>query len=74
MALITVETTQGDTLDSVAFRRYGRVDSEILTEVIDVNQNILDHSVAGVFPEGVEVKLPEVVDDERAAGVIKLWD
>ena len=65
-------TSEGDVLDGICHRFYGRVDSNILKEVLEANQNIGDNGL--VFEAGVTIILPDEITTQEVIAVRKLWD
>lgn len=55
----TVNTLAGDTLDLVAYRAFGRVDSEMLTALYALNPDLI--GLGPILPPRTTVRLPEVV-------------
>ena len=64
-------TRDGDTVEYVAWKYYGRQDGRIVEKVLEANPGIGDPGA--VLPYGVAVTLPEIDTSAREDGV-KLWD
>ena len=67
----TYRTTEGENLSAICYQFYGKIDSVILRDVLDVNQNLAD--IPTVFPVNTVVHLPDIVDDTEVP-VQTLWD
>lgn len=67
----TVQTIAGDTLDLVAYRVFGRVDSEMLKSLYALNPEIV--GVGPILPPRTTVRLPEVVQ-AAVSTKIQLYD
>lgn len=66
-------TKEGDTVDYVAWKFYGRQDNRIVERVLDANFGLAEHGP--ILPVGLTITLPDVdtQSDASSAGV-KLWD
>ena len=62
---------EGENLSNICYNFYGKIDSAILREVLDANQNLAD--ISTVFPVQTEIRLPEIEDDTEVP-VQTLWD
>ena len=51
-------TLQGETLDFVIFRSFGRVDAELLDQTYQLNPELAEFGTT--LPEGIVVKLPDM--------------
>lgn len=67
----TTHAQQGDTLDDICWRHYGR-SMGVVEAVIETNPGITRHGP--VLPTGTPVKLPSVAPQPTATGVVNLWD
>lgn len=63
-------TDQGDMVDHIAFRYYGRVNGTV-EAILAANPVLMTHDPE--LPAGLELLLPEVPEPENQ-GVIRLWD
>lgn len=69
--MLTYITRAGDTVDSIAWRQYGRVNPAILQAVLDANQGLADHGP--LLPAGVEMQLPDIAVQETVEAGVTLW-
>ena len=67
----TYLTRDGDTVDLIAWRYYGRQDGQVVEQVLDANRGLADHGP--VLPPGLSVLLPDIPEPEQVQGV-RLWD
>lgn len=65
-----VIASQGDTLDALCYRRYGRTEGVVET-VLAVNPGLAE--LGAVLPHGTAVELP-VVESSTTSETINLWD
>ena len=65
-------TKQGENLSGILFTHYGKLNSTILAEVLEENQNIAELPL--VLPLGTVVVLPQLPSENRDIPVRKLWD
>lgn len=65
-----VRTQQGDTVDVLCWRYFGRTGG-IVEQVFLLNPGIADFGP--VLPQGTEVLLPEQVQQEKSNRTVKLW-
>lgn len=63
-------TRQGDTVDGVCWKHYGRT-AETVESVLRANPELADHGP--VLPAGLLIALPETPAPERQT-LIRLWD
>lgn len=61
---------QGDTVDSMCWRFYGRTDS-VVEQVYNVNQGIAD--LGPLLPHGTAVEMPDITEASVKES-IRLWD
>lgn len=66
----TIITSEGDTLDAIAWREYGSAESA-LGLLLEANPGVLDPAL---LPAGLEVTLPELPKPTQSVPVIRLWD
>ncbi|AWM87381.1 tail protein X [Microvirga sp. 17 mud 1-3] len=64
-------TSDGDTVDFIAWKHYGTTDGLVVEQLLDANKGLAD--MGPVMPAGVLVLLPEIDTTQKAQG-IKLWD
>lgn len=65
-----VIASQGDTLDALCYRRYGRTEG-VVEAVLAVNLGLAE--LGAVLPHGTTVELP-VVESSTASETLNLWD
>ena len=65
-------TQRGDVLDQICHEIYGKVNSEILSQVLEANQDLSDSGV--IFEEGIEIILPDELLNTQTERRIRLWD
>lgn len=68
---ITVRAMQGDTVDLICLRHYGRT-AGVTERVLFENTGLAD--LGAILPMGTEVKLPKEPDEVRASAPVQLWD
>ncbi len=64
-------TKDGDTVDYIAWRHYGRQDGQIVEMLLDANPGLADRGP--VLSSGTSIALPEMPTPEQDNGV-RLWD
>lgn len=64
-------TKDGDTVDYIAWRHYGRQDGQIVELLLDANPGLADRGP--VLTSGISIALPEMPTPEQDNGV-RLWD
>lgn len=69
---IQYETKDGDTVDYIAWKQYGRTDSGIVEQVLAANQGLAD--VGPILPAGMMIIFPEVKPTQKTTAKVKLWD
>lgn len=62
---------QGDTVDAICWRHYGRT-AGVVEQVLDVNPGLAD--LGTVLPMGTAITLPEVATQAPQRQVVNLWD
>lgn len=67
----TYKTSEGDVLDEVLWRQYGKGSSEILRTVFDANFGLAD--LGPILPAGVEIVLPDIVNPTAISESVSLW-
>ena len=65
-----VVTREGDTVDFIAWRHYGR--DGLADAVYDANEHLAAYGP--ILPAGIEVRLPEDVATAPEAAAPALWD
>lgn len=65
-----VIASQGDTLDALCYRRYGRTEG-VVEAVLAVNPGLAE--LGAVLPHGTAVELP-VVESSTTSETVSLWD
>jgi phage tail protein X len=66
---------EGDTVDYVAWKHYGRQDGRVVEQVLEANPGLAD--LGPVLPAGTLVNLPEIASTPTTATAttgVKLWD
>lgn len=66
----TVIANQGDTVDLICWREYGRTDG-VTEAVLEANPGLADHGA--VLPLGTQVSLPDVTPTQKQT-TVTLWD
>lgn len=67
----TVYAHQGDTVDAICWRIYGR--TACVTEaVLDANPGLAD--LGAILPHGTPVTLPDVAPQAQTLQMVNLWD
>ena len=64
-------TLQGETLDFVIFRVFGRVDDKLLDQTYQLNPELAEFGTT--LPEGIIVKLPDMPASTEKP-TLHLWD
>ena len=60
----------GDVVDAIAWRHYGRQDQGVVEAVLNANPGIAD--AGPVLPAGLRIRLPVLPDPDPREGV-RLW-
>ncbi|QNT25269.1 tail protein X [Ralstonia solanacearum] len=66
-----VRAIQGDTIDAICLRVYGRTAS-VTEAVLAANPGIAD--LGPILPHGTELVLPDISPQQQAAQTVQLWD
>lgn len=66
-----VITQQGDTVDALCWRYYGRTDGTVET-VLEANNGLADHGP--VLPVGLTVEMPDISTVQATKPLIQLFD
>ena len=67
----TVIANQGDTVDAICWRYYGRT-AGVTEAVLEANPGLADHGP--IVPHGTQVSLPEAAPQVEQRQVVNLWD
>ncbi|MCU1717419.1 tail protein X [Pseudomonas sp. 5P_3.1_Bac2] len=67
----TVQAHQGDTVDSLCWRHYGRT-AGVVEAVLLANPGLADFGV--IVPHGTQVQMPQAVTPAQQRQVVNLWD
>jgi phage tail protein X len=66
-----VFTHQGDTVDALCYRHYGRTQG-LVEAVLEKNPGLADHGP--VLPHGLQVDLPDAPTQQTNTTLLQLWD
>lgn len=66
-----VTTHQGDTVDALCFRHYGRTQG-VVEAVLEQNPGLADYGP--ILPHGLQVELPETPTQQSTPQLLRLWD
>lgn len=66
-----VRAMQGDTLDAVCQRYYGRT-AAVTEAVLELNRGLAE--LGPVLPQGTIIELPELAPPPQNNNMIQLWD
>lgn len=69
--MTTVIANQGDTVDAICWRYYGRT-AGVTEAVLDANPGLAD--LGPVIPHGTMVELPEQAVRAEQRQMVNLWD
>ncbi|AEB58225.1 tail protein X [Ectopseudomonas mendocina] len=67
----TLRTVQGDTVDAVVWRHYGRT-AGLVELVLDANPGLAD--LGPVLPNGTLINLPTAAPQAEQSQMVNLWD
>lgn len=67
----TYRTREGDTLDWICWKRYGRTTGRVVEAVLAANPGLADRGP--VLPAGIDITLPVLQLAQQTRG-IRLWD
>lgn len=67
----TVLANQGDTVDAICWRYYGRT-AGVVEQVFDTNPGLADFGP--VIPHGTRITLPDAAPQAEQRQVVNLWD
>jgi phage tail protein X len=66
-----VITHQGDTVDALCYRHYGRTQG-LVEAVLEKNPGLAEHGP--VLPHGLQVDLPDAPTQQTNTTLLQLWD
>jgi phage tail protein X len=66
-----VIANQGDTVDAICWRFYGRT-AGVTEAVLEANPGLADHGTT--IPHGTQVTLPDAAPQVEQRQVVNLWD
>nr|WP_159159291.1 tail protein X [Aeromonas veronii] len=66
----TYRTSDGDTLDYIAWKFYETLEGRVVEQLLDANPGIAD--LGPVLPSGVLVNMPDIAPQQQEQGV-RLW-
>ncbi|MCY1515225.1 Phage Tail Protein X [compost metagenome] len=69
--MATVIAHQGDTVDAICWRHYGRT-AGVTEAVLEANPGLAD--LGAVIPHGTTVVLPDAAPQAEQRQVVNLWD
>lgn len=69
--MATVIANQGDTVDAICWRYYGRT-AGVTEAVLDANPGLA--ALGPVIPHGTAVTLPDAAPQAEQRQVVNLWD
>ncbi|MOA46868.1 Phage Tail Protein X [compost metagenome] len=69
--MATVITHQGDTIDALCWRHYGRT-AGVTELVLEANPGLADFGA--ILPHGTTVNLPDAPQQAEQRQVVNLWD
>lgn len=77
MAVLT--SLEGDTIELMVYRHYGRQDAELLQRVLDQAANKELSAIGPILPVGMAVTMPAIPEASAAvpgavAAAVSLWD
>lgn len=69
--MTTVIAQQGDTVDAMCWRHYGRT-AGVVEQVLDANPGLAD--LGPTLPHGTRVELPDAAPQAEQRQMVNLWD
>lgn len=69
--MTTVIAQQGDTVDAICWRHYGRT-AGVVEQVLDANPGLADFGLT--LPHGTRVELPDAAPQAEQRQMVNLWD
>ncbi len=67
---LTYTTSDGDTVDYVAWKHYGTTEGRVTEQLLEANCGLADYGPT--LPAGVEITMPVIAPASKAEGV-RLW-
>lgn len=68
----TVTTVDGDSLDALCWKHYGRQDQRIVERVLEHNQDLAEQGL--IYRTGLTIELPDLDTEVTENDRIHLWD
>lgn len=69
----TYTTSDGDTVDAVAWRYYGTTAGKVVEALLDANPGLADRGP--ILPAGVPITMPAIsVSPTAEKSAVRLWD
>lgn len=65
-------TKEGDMLDEICWKVYGRRAGRVTERVLDANPGLAE--LGPKLPAGLVVTLPDIEPQSENAGAVRLWD
>ena len=65
-----IRTTEGDMLDQICLKYYGRAD--LFTKVLAANPGL--PATGAVLPAGLHIELPDIEQPKEQKQTVRLWD
>ncbi len=69
--MASVRAQQGDTVDAICWRHYGRT-AGVVEQVLEANPGLADHGP--VIPNGTLITLPDAAPQAERRQMVNLWD
>ena len=69
--MASLRAQQGDTVDAICWRHYGRT-AGVVEQVLDANPGLAD--LGPVIPHGTLIQLPEQAVRAERRQMVNLWD
>lgn len=69
--MAAVIASQGDTVDTICWRYYGRT-AGVTEQVLEANPGLAD--LGPIIPHGTQVTLPDAAPQAEQRQVLNLWD
>ncbi|MDH4585645.1 phage tail protein [Pseudomonas sp. BN415] len=69
--MATTIATQGDTVDAICWRHYGRT-AGVTEAVLEANPGLAE--LGAVIPHGTTIVLPDAAPQAEQRQVVNLWD
>lgn len=69
--MATVIASQGDTVDAICWRYYGRT-AGVTELVLEANPGLAD--LGPILPHGTQITLPDAAPQAEQRQVLNLWD